>query len=448
MNISSTANKSANVLKGWRVATLGECTAWMSGGTPSKSEQSYWDGEIPWISAKSMKSFYLYDSDDHVTDLGALNGTRIVDPGTILLLVRGMTLHNDVPVGIAMRPMAFNQDVKAIRGVGDTETRFIAYWLLANKHRLLAAVDQASHGTGRLRTEVVQGMDLRLPAPSQQQRIVGVLTALDDKIDQNRRTNRLLERLARAIFQAWFVDFEPVRARAAGERSFPGMPQAVFRATPSCFVDSEIGPIPEGWASGAVSDTADLSRAQLNPQDYPNEVFDHFSIPAFDDGRNAAVEEGRAIKSNKFLVVANCLLASKLNPRIPRDWLPPSAAERRQIASTEFLVVVPREGWDRDYLYCQLQQPEFRDSLAQGASGTSNSHQRVRPQDFLAKSIVLPPEPLRRAFRAVAGPLMGLCESTHGESQKLAELRDLLLPKLLSGEIRPTDFERAVERRL
>src|SRR5207244_2942511 len=100
-----------------------------------------------------------------------------------------------------------------------------------------------------------------------------------------------------------------------------------------------------------------------------------------------------------------------------------------------FLVTVPRNGWDRDYLYCQFQQPEFRDSLAQGASGTSNSHQRARPQDFLAKSMVLPPVPLRVAFQSIVGPMMQFRATLYTESRKLAESRDLLLPKLLSGEV-------------
>ncbi|MBS0461114.1 MAG: restriction endonuclease subunit S, partial [Proteobacteria bacterium] len=173
---------------GWSIRPFGSLTSWMSGGTPSKSNPEFWGGAAPWISAKSLKSFYLYDSEDHVTEAAVADGARLAAVGDVLMLVRGMTLHNDVPVGVAMRPMAFNQDVKGLRGKRGADTRFISYWLAGNKWKLLAAVDEASHGTGRLRTEVVQAMDVALPSPSEQRAIASVLGALDDKIEQNRRT--------------------------------------------------------------------------------------------------------------------------------------------------------------------------------------------------------------------------------------------------------------------
>jgi len=90
-------------------------------------------------------------------------------------------------------------------------------------------------------------LSVALPEITEQRAIAGVLGALDDKIEQNRRTARALERLARAIFRAWFVDFEPVKAKAAGSTAFPSMPQPVVDALPTRFVDSDIGPVPEGW---------------------------------------------------------------------------------------------------------------------------------------------------------------------------------------------------------
>ena len=276
----------------------------------------------------------------------------------------------------------------------------------------------------------------RLPPLSEQRRIAEVLGAMDDKIEENRRTGRALERLARAIFRSWFVECEPVKAKGAGATSFPSISQDIFTEVPIDFVDSELGPIPREWKLGVVGDAATLSKIQVKPQLHPEEVFDHFSIPAYDSGQNAVGEQGNSIKSNKFLVVDACLLISKLNPRILRVWLPPATSSRRQIASTEFLVTMPREGWDRDYLFCQFKQPEFCDDLAQGASGTSNSHQRVRPQDFLAKAIVLAPVELRDAFRQHVGPMMELSGLLNSESRKLAEMRDLLLSKLLSAAVR------------
>jgi len=289
---------------------------------------------------------------------------------------------------------------------------------------------------------------MRVPPLPVQRAIASVLGTLDDKIEQNRRTARALERLARAIFRAWFVDFEPVKAKAAGATAFPSMPHPVFDALPTNFVDSAVGPVPAGWDVGALKDLAALSKTQIKPQGNQTEVFDYFSIPAFDAGMRAVVEAGSTIKSNKFLVMDGAVLLSKLNPRIPRVWLPPPPRGRRQIASTEFLVFVPRSVCDRCYLYCQFQQAAFRDELAQGASGTSNSHQRVRPNDLLEKVIVVPPTSMRKGFADIAGPIFALAATNHIESATLTEMRDYLLPKLLSGQVRVSDTDQLVPRGL
>jgi len=161
-----------------------------------------------------------------------------------------------------------------------------------------------------------------------------------------------------------------------------------------------------------------------------------------------AVETGDAIKSNKFLVIQGCVLLSKLNPRTPRVWLPPVPRGRRQVASTEFLVLVPRSAFDRSYLYCQFQQPAFRDEIAQGASGTSNSHQRVRPSDLLQKAVIISPPSIREAFADVADPLFALVAATRAESAVLAEIRDYLLPKLISGEVQVAHDTKTREARV
>jgi len=187
---------------------------------------------------------------------------------------------------------------------------------------------------------------------------------------------------------------------------------------------------------GEVQDIACLSRTQVKPQDYPCEDFEHYSIPAFDNARQPAKDQGVLIKSSKFAVASDCVLVSKLNPRIPRIWLPDEPSGRRQIASTEFLVLTPQEGWDRSYLYCQFANSEFQSDLAQSASGTSNSHQRIRPKDFMRKSIPLPPPAHRQAFSDLVKPMLDLVASHRQESRQLAAVRDCLLPRLLSGSIR------------
>ena len=323
-----------------------------------------------------------------------------------------------------------------IKEGAEADKRFLFYRLRASdyKHHILATASGSTvrhTSPGRIRE-----FETTLPAITEQRAIAGVLGSLDEKIEQNQRTARALEQLARAIFRAWFVAFEPVKARAASAASFPSMPQPVFDALPTRFVDSEIGPVPEKWEVGGIRSMATLSKVQVKPQEHLSDAFEHFSIPAFDAGMRAVVAFGEAIKSNKFLVPEGCVLLSKLNPRIPRVWLPPPPRGRQQIASTEFLVFVARTALDRHYLYCQFQQSTFREELAQSASGTSNSHQRVRPDDVLHKAVIVPPPAIRKGFADVADPLFALSAANHAESAMLAKVRDYLLPKLLTGQVR------------
>jgi len=180
----------------WQTRSLGECADWLSGGTPSKANPSFWNGSIPWVSAKDMKSFRIRDTEDHISHSAVGRGGKVIPPGTTLLLVRGMTLHNDVPICVAMRDMAFNQDVKAIRAKADVDSEFLAYWFCAHKPALLAAVDHAGHGTGRLLTDLLKKMVVTLPSLPEQKAIAAVLGALDDKIEFNRQMNATLEAMA------------------------------------------------------------------------------------------------------------------------------------------------------------------------------------------------------------------------------------------------------------
>ena len=313
---------------------------------------------------------------------------------------------------------------------------FVYYYVSSEESRTKIVRDSELTGVPKTNLAYLRKFPILLPPLAEQHAIARVLGSLDDKIESNRRTSRTLERQTRAIFRAWFVDFEPVKAKAAGARSFPSMPQEAFDALPARLVESELGPVPEGWEVGEIADIAMLSRAAVNPPEYPEEVFDHLSIPAFDDCKRPVVELGRAIKSNKFAVTADCVLVSKLNPRTPRVWLPPTPGARRQIASTEFLVTIPKEGWHRCYLYCLVQQQEFIEDMAKRASGTSNSHQRVKPSDYLETRIAISSQSVRRAFEDTAWPLLDLSRSVALENANLAALRDYLLPKLLRGEVR------------
>src|ERR1700730_12493969 len=198
---------------------------------------------------------------------------------------------------------------------------------------------------------------LLAPPLREQCAIAQILGTLDEKIELNRRMNETLEAIAQALFKSWFVDFDPVRDKAEGRE--PGLLKEVAALFPDSFQESELGEIPRGWSIGKVEDLASLSREGLNPGDFPEDAFAHYSIPAFDAVRMPRIEKGGTIKSYKFIVQQSSVLFSKLNPRIPRVWLPEVPSSMRAVCSTEFLVVLPRMGIPREALYCLFASKAF-----------------------------------------------------------------------------------------
>lgn len=155
----------------WEEIAIGMIVDFQSGGTPSKANPAFWNGSIPWVSAKDMKRVFLDDAIDRITPAAVTAGAKVVPAGTVLMLTRGMTLLNDVPVCVLRREMSFNQDVKALKPKDPLEGRFLPYLLLGNREKLLRMVDVAGHGTGRLDTEELKAITVMLPNSEEQRRI-------------------------------------------------------------------------------------------------------------------------------------------------------------------------------------------------------------------------------------------------------------------------------------
>jgi type I restriction enzyme, S subunit len=173
-----------NKAKEWRTAPLGQLVRFASGGTPSREDPRFWNGDIPWLSAKDLKKFRLNDSIEKVTREGLNNGTRLIEAGSVLILVRGMTLLKDVPVGVTERAVAFNQDLKALIPSRDVDGHYLGFYLAANKFRLLMLVDQASHGAGRLPSDLLQSFEIELPGIEEQRKIAAILLTWDRAIER------------------------------------------------------------------------------------------------------------------------------------------------------------------------------------------------------------------------------------------------------------------------
>ncbi len=245
------------VPNGWEACTLAEITKWSSGGTPSKSNPDYWGGDIPWISASSMRGHYYTDSDLKITELAVSGKAKMANKNDILLLVRGSMLWNKIPVGITTRKVAFNQDVKRISPILDKlNTEFLLYWFLAKENKLMGMVTGTGIGAGKLDTDDLQNLDVLLPSLVEQQKIAKVLSTWDKAISTTER----------------LIDNSTQQKKALMQQLLTGKKRLL----------DESGERFEGdWEELRLENVFKLSSGDTKPKDVENEPTDEQKIPVF-----------------------------------------------------------------------------------------------------------------------------------------------------------------------
>lgn len=296
-------------------------------------------------------------------------------------------------------------------------------------------------GVGSVRVRIyyreLKRMPLLLPTTGEQRTIVGVLGALDDKIEQNRRTARALERLARAIFRAWFVDFEPVKAKAAGATSFPSMPQAVFDALPASFIDSEIGAVPEGWDARPYSSACIIvsggTPKRSEPAYWNGEVPWYSVKDAPDDGEvwvintDERITEAGVTNSAAKMVPKGCTIISA------RGTVGKLAMAGQPMAFNQSCYgLLPAD--EASFAYLHLLTQSAVAGLKQRTHGSV--FDTITRATFDGLLVVAPNAGIVSSFEEIVAPLFDVLLASRQESARLAEVRDYLLPRLLNGSAR------------
>ena len=234
---------------------------------------------------------------------------------------------------------------------------------------------------------------------------------LDYKIECNIKLNKNLEKQARAIFNAWFIDFEPFG-----------------RVMPKSFTLTKLEKI------------AIIQTSNMSPSKNKNVIVEHYSIPAYDESRFPVFEASSNIKSNKYVLSNKSVMISKLNPETKRIWRPMCLSEH-PICSTEFIVYEAIHGGDRDFLYSLIDSEPFFNYLCSHTTGSTNSRQRTSPRITLDFEFYLPPNDWIQKFCSMTTPLYDTISSNLIEIQALTSLRDTLLPRLISGELDVSNIE-------
>ena len=358
----------------------------------------------------------------------------IVSRHDVCLAIVGHTIGLVFYVDETWHGANLTENAARITNFNGVEPRYLFYVLASSYGLKRIKARTVGSAQGKLPLYSIRDIEVPMPPLPDQRAIAHILGTLDDKIELNRRMNETLEAMARALFKSWFVDFDPVRAKAAGRD--PGLPKALADLFPDSFEDSELGEIPKGWSFGRFGDLVEQLRDQEDPLSSPDALFQHFSLPAFDERQSPKAEYGESIKSQKSRVPAGVVLLSKLNPEIERVWLVDVRPTERAVCSTEFLVLRARSPFTRSFVYCLARSPLFRQQIEGLVTGTSKSHQRAQVDSILNLAVVVPPSSIVAALDRSADSLLVRTLACRRESRTLAALRDTLLPKLISGELR------------
>ena len=422
----------------WKEYKLGEvCTKIGSGATPKGGKEAYLGGDTSLIRSQNVLDFsFSWDGLAYINDEQAakLNGVEI-EKGDVLLNITGDSVARACIVPESALPARVNQHVSIIRG--DTSlvlNDYIMYFLQYKKQYLLSL----SQG-GATRNALTKGMieDLSIPIPplKKQTEIVCVLKFLDDKIEVNRRINDNLEQQAQALFKSWFVDFEP------------------FRDQP--FVESELGMIPEGWRVGRYEEIIETTisgdwgkekpegnyvhkvacirgcdfqdiknglrgntpERYILEKNYQSKHFHHNDVLVEISGGTQTVSTGRV-----------CFVSQLLIDKFNAD-----------IVCTNFCRVIRPIAAYAAYLYYSWLY-KYNGKVMFGYENGTSGIKNFRIKDFISvEPVVIPPANLLGKFQQFVDNVQIQIQTKGSESSRLASLRDILLPRLMSGEIKVGD---------
>ncbi len=402
------------------------------GKTPRKTPSG-----IPLITAKIVKGGRIEKPDEFIDPLEYDEWMRRGLPE-----VGDVVMTTEAPLGeiaqLTDKRVALAQRLILLRAKpGILDNTYLKYLMMS------ADVQSQLHGRASGTTVVgIKQSELRkivlsLPSISEQHTVAAVLGALDDKIEHNRRKAQALEHLARAIFRAWFVDFEPVKAKAAGATAFPSMSQAVFEALPTHLVDTEIGPMPEGWEAKPFSSVCSIvsggTPKRSEPSFWDGEVPWYSVKDAPDDGEvwvintDERITEAGVSNSAAKTVPKGCTIISA------RGTVGKLAIAGQPMAFNQSCYgLLPADGTSFAYLHLLTQTAVA--GLKQRTHGSV--FDTITRATFDGLLVVAPNAGIVSSFEEIAAPLFDVLLASRQESAKLAEVRDYLLPRLLDGSVR------------
>jgi type I restriction enzyme, S subunit len=417
---------------------FGDIVVESRGGTSIKTSE-YTAIGTPVLTKGDVKPFGRVEHGGKFVDtkIAKEQGWRFSKRGDLIVTTRDLTLAANF-LGLVSRipedsAFVINQGA-TIFSIDESriDPRYLVYWCCGPEYRQHIQDNYVGSTQIHIRQEDLFSAPLKLPTMAEQLAIVEVLGAFDDKIELNRRMNSTLEAMARSLFQSWFVDFNPVRAKLDG-RSPVALDADTAVLFPEHWQDSSLGQIPKGWTAGKLGDIGANSRRGVQPSaiapNTPYIALEHMPrrcIALGDWDETADVASGKsAFKKGEILF-------GKLRPYFHKVGVAPFDG----VCSTDILVLAPKRPEWFGFLLGHTSSEELIQFTDHASTGTKMP--RTNWNDISSYKVALPPIHIAAAFTRTIQPMIDRIHTNLRESRSLAVLRDALVPKLLSGELSAT----------
>lgn len=416
-------------------------------GSRMKSEV-YVDSGVPVIrgtnisKGRSLKGDWVYVSEDFAKGIS----NCLVREGDLVFPHRGavgeVALISSHPAEMILSTsmMKFRPD----KSLADSTYLYYYFRSPAGRAEILRFGSQVgTPGIGQPLTSLRQ-FRVRLPSVDTQEKIGSILSALDNKIDLNQQMNQTLEETMQAVFRAWFIDFEPVKAKANGATSFRGMPQETFDQLPNQMSGSEREPVPLGWEVTRLGELLTINPSRSLKKGSVAPYLAMADMPT--QGHSPDTWEYREFGSGMRFRNGDTLVA-RITPCLENgktayvDFL---KGDEVGWGSTEYIVLTPKRPLPAIYAYCLSRSAEFRKFAIKNMTGSSG-RQRVSASSLATFKVAKSPDTVAGAFGDIVKPLIDKIAGNQRESRTLAAIRDALLPKLISGEIGISEVQGAYE---
>lgn len=392
-------DREEKIMAEWLKTALIDIVELIGGGTPKTSKAEYWGGNINWLSVKDFnnENRYVYSTEKTITEEGLNNSsTKLLKKDDIIISARGTVGE----LAMITFPMAFNQSCYGIRAKEGIDSIFL-YYLIKNSVRKLKAI---THGSvfDTITRDTFANIEVAIPDIKTQHRIAKMLADIDDKVENNQRINNNLEQQAKALYKDWFFNFSPF---------------------------SSDGNLPDDWRLGTVGDIIQLHDSKRVPlsgaeRDKMAKVYPYYGATSLMDYVDNYLFDGIYILLGEDGTVVDSLGFPILQYVYGQFWV-----------NNHAHIITGKEGFSVEELYLFFSLTNIK-SIVTGAV-----QQKVSQQNLKKVPAIIPSKEALGAFDEITQPIFAQIRNLRDENANLSQLRDTLLPKLMSGELDVSDIE-------